>query len=277
MRKLITKSGFSLPELLIVLALVGGISLITMKVFEEQASNEAYLKASAEIQKAVNLLKTNLSNTENCRFMLSGKTIGVDITNPLQIRFRDHAAGVWALKEIIRANQAYPGFRVDRIRLMTPVTGTPNSIDLVIDFRIKSKSIKLWSWWGWDLSPGSKDKLSQTRIPIIASLLGSTVRDCGPVVSSANEDAREKFCLSLGAIAIWTGTRCQLVTHQCAPGMIPERMEENGSIITATGCVSLLNKMDLNHLIDTSRCQNNNNRYSIVSNPATNKLMLRCH
>lgn len=287
----VKQKGFSLPELLIVVAIVGGISLVTMKLVEEQASNEALLKGNAEIQKVVNLLKTNLSNVENCRAMLRDSAVATpppppavptNLINTLSIRVKNHATNLLETKEILRANTTYPGFRTDLIYVSPSANNVPSSVDLHVGFRIKNKSMKFWDGNVTD------DRLVPIRIPIIANVVSGLITDCGPVISSSNTSAREKFCLSLIAsvpageagLVEWdpAAKKCRFTDQRCLWGTIPAGLTRYGTIgpgpTNKVKCVPTQDRMDLNQLIDQTPCTNVSNVFGIGLNG--DRLVMKC-
>jgi prepilin-type N-terminal cleavage/methylation domain-containing protein len=279
MRSLSSK-GFSLPEIMISLGLLGGISLVTMKLVEEQQKNQALIKARAEVGKVISLLKNTINEGENCRSMLAGRTLnssGVSVPS-LQIPLKG-APG--SFKQILAASTTYPGFRTDTIVLIEPSGAAPGTAELRIRFKLKNREMKKWSWNLATTSPG--DTFFQEEIPLLVSRNGANqITDCGSVVSAVNVTAREKFCRSLGTAAIWNSVTqtCAFNDLRCPYGTVLTRLTNMGTL----QCDPIKNKIDLNVLFDTNyRCQNVNNNWSVVpvvpdpSQPTVYKLRIHCN
>ena len=129
--------GFTLAEMAVSLGLLGGISIVTVRLIGNQANNEAHLKAKAEIMKTTSLLKIALNDPEGCRNMLKDQVIPSVVTTPetktsiiappaiapsaapvagLYQRVRA-GGGVLAYKEILVPNAKYGLFRTGTIQL----------------------------------------------------------------------------------------------------------------------------------------------------------------
>jgi hypothetical protein len=245
--RLINRKGFSLPELTIALGLMGGISLVTMKLIDEQKSNEAYLRGRTEISKAVSVLKNALNDTENCRKMLAGVDLDTASTSlsSLEIPIKSSPTN---FMRILEANKTYNGFRTTTITVSAPAGSPPNTARVELNFRIKSRNMKLWG----DAND-SDDRIITERIPlIITKNAANVITDCGPVVSEANLTAKQKFCQSLGGAAQWdsVNSKCVFRDMTCGYGKVPTRLTSLGGVI----CEDIKNKIDLNQLFDSTQC-----------------------
>lgn len=72
MTKFQNNNGFSLVEILIGLALAGGLSLLGMQLFKQQTTGQRTVEANYEVASIVQQIKTVLSDPSNCASSLQG-------------------------------------------------------------------------------------------------------------------------------------------------------------------------------------------------------------
>lgn len=253
--------GVSLPELTVALGLMGGISLVTMKMMDEQVGNEALLKSRAEVSKTVSIVKNALNSGKNCRDVLGGRqvtaTVGSNNTvtsagsiSIQNITLKINRGGAAQNRELLAQNTYYNGFKVDTIRLVRPVGSPANTANLEVAFRVKSKNVKLW---GAGAQDDPDDRILTERIPLIVNFDSTnTLTDCGPVVSDSNATAKEKFCATLGSSATWNATtqRCEFNDMRCPRGEVMVSMTSIGG----GNCQPIHEQIDLNTLFSTQSC-----------------------
>lgn len=280
------QKGFSLPEITVALGLVAGVSLVTMKLVENNARNQNTLKASSEIQKSVALLKAALNEPERCRSILLNQTVGIGAgegnaisanPNPMVSAqgpglFQEIRSGSGtAFKELLRPNTAYPGFRTANITLRKNAPTPADYAELVVNFANETDINKRN-----DGSQTEADKGTRIVIPLVVKLNASNqITDCQPSVSEVNEAAREKFCRSLGNLAVWdsTGTKtCKFRTHQCPSGQVPSVFQSTGALT----CVPLSQQMKASDLFDAgSNCTISSGNFRIIEQGG--KLRIDCN
>lgn len=289
------QKGFSLPELVVAMGLMGGISVVTMKMVEEQKNNEAYMKARAEIQKTVALVKTAMNDPANCRRMFVGNNITAapQLTNINVSSKGSSGLAAGSAVSIFQANKIYTNnFRSTTIRLVDP--GIPSTARLELNFKIKSKNMKLWTPWTTAPSTNTNDRDYQETIDFIVMTTtpGKTITECGSVLSDVNLTAREKFCKSLnqgthtavGAVnpqtvagnegSYWDGTRCRFNKMECSFGYVMSGIDRFGKPI----CNDLKSKIKMETLFDTAqKCRNFNGGYSIRRDAGSNRLRVVCN
>ncbi len=303
----LNQKGFSLPEIMVSLGLLGGISIVTVRLIENQANNEAHLKAKAEIIKTTSILKTILNDPEGCRNMLKDQVIPPSLAGRTEIgqppaiapaaapmaglyqRVRA-GAGVLAYKEILVPNAKYGLFRTGSIGLVkTSDNDTPteilnptmmnidvDSIDLIVQFRLESKSIL--NAFRSD-NNDANDKTFLQRIPLLVTFnyVTNQIKDCGLVVSETNTAAKQKFCVSLGNMAVWDATaqRCNFVSNKCPPGQVPERQNSLATLFT---CVNMADQFKADDLFDTNPtgCIAGAGGFTVATDPGTGKLKIQC-
>lgn len=275
--------GFSLPEITVALGLVAGISLVTIKMMENQSNNELRIKFHAEVQKATGKIKAAMSDPEACRYMLKNKIIGTyaaptifgsGANDKLFARVKNHLAGTYSQIELIRPNTKYQGFKTGDIALRYPqVSNVPSVAELVITYKMENKSLL------FDDRDDTNDRRTVKQvIPLIVKQSANIISDCGPAVSDTNEVAREKFCKSLGALAQWypavgaTPSNCKFQEVKCNYGFVPEYQNSTGTI----NCVSIENQLDPNQLFDQTPCNiQASKKFMIVANGA-GRLKVQC-
>lgn len=275
-----SQRGFSLPELMIGLGLVGGISIVMMKMVEDQSNNEAYLKNRVEISKVVSLVKMSLNDPENCRAMMAGAIIDTSNARTPTVL---GTAGSWvtsggnslaiplktdpnSYKEIIKANTTYNGFSTTNITISRPTSAASNVVELNITFRMKARNSKVWSPSG---AATANDREIVEKIPFTAKLvtdLGSVTRisDCGGTVSETNLVAQRKFCDSLMGAATWDSATntCKFRELLCPYGQVVVQMTNLGGIV----CGDIRSQIRVDELFDTvSECSSSTGQYQIIN------------
>ncbi len=228
LKKLLSSySGFSMTELMVGVGLLGGVSLVTMKVMQENAGNEAYLNFTAKVNSASMLIQNAMNNAGRCNEMVVGQVRGTSLPY-LRI-----SKGGAAYEVLLQENTEYADFFVPSsgIQLTTSTLGS-NISEIVLTFKTRRQAL---------LKGGNASNLNKgmivKRIPFVTELTGTMIKSCGPVVSDADAAAKEVMCRSLGAAATWSGGVCTLVEMKCPAGQVPSQMTSMGKVI----CVSVLN------------------------------------
>lgn len=301
--------GFSLPELTVALGILGGIALVTVKLIENNANNQAHLKAKAEISKTTALLKSILNNPESCKNMLRNQLLPADnlattpnttIANPpalpagsttptfppdgglyQRITIPNTSPQQYAYKEILVNNGNYGVFRIAQngIQLRkvtdsnTVMDGTNNSVDsveMMITYRMETKSILFRSD-----NNDANDATYIQRIPLTVTFdnTSNRINNCGLTVSDATVAAKRKFCTSLGNMGEWNDTlkKCFLKETKCLPGLVPEKQNTTAQSTRLFNCVPVSDQFNALDLFDTSTtgCVSPTGKYSVVSNGGT--------
>jgi prepilin-type N-terminal cleavage/methylation domain-containing protein len=224
--KQLKQKGFSLPEIVIALGLVGGISLVTMKLMDDQSENSALLYARADISKTISGVQAALNDPVKCRKMLGGTQVsssGVSLAS-LKYDFTRPGETTAIPVVLLEAGKKYGTFQLgpNDIQLKTSETFTSgNFVDLVLHFRVKKRNAKIFD--------SDSEQVLIERIPVSITLSSAnTVSTCGSVVSESNLSAREKFCQSLaaGGMTEWvpdaSGGKCRLRALDCPQGKVPK-------------------------------------------------------
>jgi archaellin len=257
-------SGYSLVEISVALAILGGVSILTMKIVQDQKGNETYIKSKAEVQNAISILRSTLADDENCRAMLAGKSFqkpstgsdGVELQSLfLPIRGKVDASGNAIGKEFLKKDQPYKGFSVKSIHLAGDDTITqkstsqPQTGKLIIKFEIKNRNLALWS-------KANSNQVITHSLPISGTVGANSVNlsDCGISESEMNITAKQKFCLSLGSAAVWDAVnkKCNFSSSMtCPEGEVMVKMNSLGGVV----CEPIKDAIKLDDLFDTSGCQ----------------------
>lgn len=263
------QKGFSLTEIMIAVGLMGGVSLVSMKLMDNQAGNERVLKSSAEVGKAVAMLQAAIANDASCKSLLQNTvpTTGAGTAiSPLRKLTR-----TGEYMEILSDNKNYGAFflkpgDIRFVHVSDNPAGTVTA-NLVITFRTRKAGAK----GNFTSDTGSAiDNTTVRTIPVEYKPVSATNRavvSCGPVLSEANEMARKKFCASLDpseteaqnniagvGFAYWNGSRCILNSKDCPWGEVPKEMTNLGNV----QCVPLETTIDaaaLQQMFDTTTCR----------------------
>lgn len=303
---------------MISLGLLGGISIVTVKLIENQANNEAHLKAKAEIMKATSLLKSIINDPASCRNMFLNQQLAVDMTTAMPIGSPPAiapavappaglyqkikiSASNYGYKEILVPNAKYGLFRTGTIQLVktsdnnTPTTILPtllnpttltvdvDNVDLIVQFRLETKSIL--NAFRSD-NNDSNDKTFLQRIPMMvtfnAAVVPNTIRDCGLITSEVNVAAKQKFCESLGNMALWDidTQKCSFKSNKCPYGQVPDEQNSTAALFT---CVNIVDKFKADDLFDTdpTGCTAGAGGFSVETHPGpgpnAGKLRIKCN
>lgn len=251
----------TLVELLIGAALMGGVGLVAAKLMGDQASNQVYLKNSAEVASMVSKVEGLMNNPANCKSMLSGKIISASPGTPMGASGTTEAT-LMALGTMHVLGEAnYGTFTIpdNGIRLERSIYGTAIT-DLVITFNMNSSSIM----------SRHRDQIIR-RIPFVSQDDTGSLTNCGPVLKTAETVGQKKMCDSLGGAAAWNGTKCVLNQVKCDPGQVVTKMTSLGGII----CEDISTQVNLNELFDLNgvSCIGKPNIY--IENTGT-KLKVNC-
>lgn len=264
--KILNSRGFSLPEITVALGLMGGISLVTMKLMEEQSGNQALITANSQVQNTVSVIQGALRNPDTCRKMLGNVAKGTSFST-LEYGIPDRTnPAIEIRKKLLDTNVKYDKFRIESIKFQDSTTGTPSATtaELEIIFRINKKSMSMWA-----PDQDTNDTSIKKRLPLVVKMDGANkLSDCGPATSDTNSSAREKFCKSMGGAAVWNGATCKLSnTMSCPYGQIPQKLTSLGKAI----CVPI----PINQVFDDTPCTNNSNSFTIETTP-DGRLKVKC-
>lgn len=234
-----------MTEMVVGVALLGGISMITMRAMQQQAGNSASLNFSAEVNKATNLLMTNLNNASRCNSMFVG--VLRDPTPFTEAAFwagtLNAAYDISELKvatsateymSLLKTGTTYPGIGSVSMHLSASTMGS-SVTELIVVFRSNSEMNKNGAASVMDKSRGYKI----VKIPFVTTMDKTTtnkITSCGPIVSDEDIAAKEQLCGTLGSAATWNSTTktCTLNSMTCPAGQIPTQMTSLGKLI----CIS---------------------------------------
>ncbi len=255
-KKLLKARGFSMPELMIGVGILGGISLVTMKMLENQSSNESYLKFVSDVNITTTQVQTYLNDINRCQTMLAGYAKSATVNPGLIADTLTQLAITQGgkTKVIMRENTVYSRSFISfyippqGIRLGSSSFGA-TSAELVITFNLRSASIMKRRD-----TTGASDMSVTKRIPFVASFNadGVTIKACGPVVSDANSIAKQKLCNAFIAksAAYWDGSNCIFnpnpATMKCTYPYVVRAVSNLGEL----QCDHVLDRLTLEEVFD---------------------------
>ncbi len=250
-------SGFSMTEIMVAMGLLGGVSLVGMKLAQESTSNESYLRFKSEVAKASAIVQTYLSDPNTCRTLLVGEARLDNPTIPTATGYLNGDGRIVIMNKAGTANivlleddTVYDGFRIPQGGILLAkskfeTTTTTKVTDLVIVFEVKSRNIAMRG--GANAYPERIIK----RIPIRTEHnTDGTIKACGNVIDvDSNLEAKKSLCDNLGAAAAtWDGTECRIKEAKCPLGEVPREMTSLGHF----NCVPVEDKIDPSIIFDTA-------------------------
>ncbi len=199
------KDGFSLAEVMVAAGLIGALSLVMMKLTENQAVTQKRAESSFEINTISNIISQNLLVTEACSATLGVGTAVVD--NAVITNIRNRKGNV-----LFNTTNKY-GNRQIKINAMTIDDVTINSgagtnqygeLNLLIQFEKLSKVL-------------SGNKLITKKFPVNVEVdsSGNLVK-CYSSTENAVRSAKEEACSDLGGVFIEATDKCNLTTYSLA-------------------------------------------------------------
>ena len=286
LKKLLRNSGMSMTELMVGAGLLGGISLVMMRVTQQNSANEAYMRFSASVNKAALQVQNNINNKSRCSEMLVGE---VRDTTPYpgnsptgRVCGGQGGACSYSLRTtkgtgyevLLAADTEYAeGFYIPPygIQLAQSSMGAAVS-ELIITFKMRNRVLSKNAANIKDTAAANQGTIVK-RIPFVSELAGATLKSCGPVVSDSDLAAKEVLCRSLGAAGTWTGSNCILREVKCPAGQVPSQMTSLGTFI----CISVLNNEMRDALFDysDSTCPPGQNAISLAAG-AGGKIRVVC-
>lgn len=278
--KIFDQKGFSLTEVMVGVGLLGGVSIVTMKIMQDQAGNERMLRASTEVNKTISILQGAVSKPASCANMFKGIVPTAAGTNINSLR-SDTAGTKWI--EYLNDSKNYGAFflqpgDIKLVLVQAGAAGATSKGELVLNFRVRKNGVQA----NFTSETGSQnDNLVTKRLPIefTADPVSGAVAGCGPVLSDANEMARIKFCQSMDpneditlneheiagkGVSYWNPTtkKCNLNSMDCPHGQVPQDMTSLGGV----NCVPLEDTMDaaaLQQMFTPGTCQSNGGNYTL--------------
>ncbi len=275
-----------MTELMVGAGLLGGISLVMMRVTQQNSSNEAYMRFSANVNKAALQVQNNINNRTRCSEMLVGE---VRDTTPYpgnsatgRVCGGQGGACSYSLRTtkgagyevLLAADTEYAeGFYIPPYGIQLAQSSMGAAVtELIITFKMRNKVLSKNAANIKDTAAANQGTIVK-RIPFVSELAGTTLKSCGPVVSDSDLAAKEVLCRSLGAAGTWTGSNCILREVKCPAGQVPSEMTSLGTFI----CISVLNNAMRDSLFDysDSTCPPGQNAISLAAG-AGGKIRVVC-
>lgn len=274
--------GFTLVELVVTLGLMGMVSLITMKVMENQSASQLSVEATAEINSTVSLIAGAINDPVKCNQMFAGRNIN-SVINELryQVTTSVPPADVYLLQSR-NAGKIYRYFYIDDGDMTLSQDPTNMGMaNLNIFFNVQSMAISQKI----NLFSHINSRTVRRQIPFnVVTDAALNILSCGPLASRSNLVAKQIACESLDntGLVVWDAgsSRCRLRKNICPPGQIPVNFDAAGNIRCRTGGnqVRVEEIFDLSYMTNSCAGSGANIKrfWGIVADPTTGKLRINC-
>lgn len=250
---------------------MAGISIVTMKVMEDNAGNDAFLKWTASVNQAALQIQNNINNSSRCTEMLVGELVDPAAwpsQSPTARICGDQASGAGTCSNALRirkgtgfevllqADTEYAeGFYIPPYGIQLATSPNGSSIaELILTFKTRNRNMRQNDPTVKATSAAGRSGQVIKRIPFIVEKDTTTgrVKSCGQVVSDADVAAKEQLCKQLGIAATWNSVTktCTLNSSQfnCPAGEIPSQLSSLGKVV----CVAANSVANLNEFFDFS-------------------------
>ena len=277
------QKGFSLVELVVTLGLMGMVSLITMKVMENQSAAQLSVEATAEINSTVSLIAGAVNDPAKCHQMFAGRNINSVIN---ELRYQVATSGAPAdvyLLQSRNVGKIYRYFYIDDGDMtLSQDPSNMGMANLNIFFNVQSMAISQKI----NLFSQLNSRTVRRQIPFnVVTDASLNILSCGPLASRNNILAKEIACrglLNTGLVTWDSGSsRCLLRRNVCPAGEIPVNFDASGNIVCNTGGdqVRVEEIFDLSYMTNNCAVSGTNPLrvyWGIVADPATGKLRINC-
>ncbi len=275
------QKGFTLVELVVTLGLMGMVSLITMKVMENQSAAQLSVEATAEINTTVSLIAGAINDPIKCNQMFAGRNIN-SVINELRYQVPTSAppADVYLLQSR-NVGKIYRYFYIDDGDMtLSQDSSNMGMANLNIFFNVQSMAISQKI----NLFAHINSRTVRRQIPFnVVTDAALNILSCGPLASRSNLVAKQIACESLvnTGLVYWdTGlARCRLRRNVCPYGTIPINFDATGNIRCQTGQsqVRVEEIFDLSYMTNSCAGSGHLKRYwGIVADPSSGKLRINC-
>jgi prepilin-type N-terminal cleavage/methylation domain-containing protein len=247
-----SKKGFSLPEIMIAVAISGVVALGAAQMMSDNQKNQSYVQTIAEINNMTNVVKMAIGDKKNCNSFLSGLTRGggANIEGaPLNYTSIDIGDNSRKTSIVQISPFTYGKFSVAEIRLYKSAEDPKVKIlELTFDY----KNSPFMKEAGTDrkriikkISFLADYKVGTTGLPAASDPL-----ECGDLVEDTLLESQEALCRSLGADFAEWGTpianQCNIKEFKCPAGQVAWVVTSLGKVV----CKNTEDTLDPNALID---------------------------
>lgn len=273
------QKGFTLVELVVTLGLMGMVSLVTMKVMENQSAAQLSVEATAEINTTVSLIAGAINDPIKCSQMFVGRNIN-SVINELryQVTTSLPPADVYLLQSR-NAGKIYRYFYIDDGDMtLSQDPSNMGMANLNIFFNVQSMAISQKV----NLFNQINSRTVRRQIPFnVVTDAGLNILSCGPLASRSNLVAKQIACegLQRSGIVEWHAatSRCRVKRNLCPRDQIPVNFHPDGSI----KCDSARNQVRVEEVFDftymTNSCFGSGQKlWSVVADPSSGKLRINC-
>lgn len=228
------QQGFSLPELLLSVGLLGGLSLITMKLTGDSEAGKNYILRSSHISQLVSEVQSAINEPSRCMAIFGATTLapGIDrgsINNPAVLQNIKYTLPNGTEKIVLESGtpgspKEYNGVFINSgdIKVMPSAAISDHITDIEITFRLKQAIL---------FSSLPQEQLIKKRFSVSTRIDSSNhVVSCRGLIQDSDVVTRENLCKTLGDVAHWDAIteQCRHVPKICGYGKIPSTIEAFG-------------------------------------------------
>lgn len=239
--KIFNKKGFSLVELMLAVAIGGGVALLGSKLVSDQVTNQKYVSLMAEINKITAIAQQNLSVKDSCNKTFNIFQYSTNFSNGQQLPAILNSQGSPVISEgdyknfILKMNVTDTNLATNLKQVNLIFIYKPNSILPKKD--IVTSEIRLFL----NVSGNSNGQ----------GYLPTDKWKCGEIFIDSKTLAWEKLCADLGtAFATWDSVNkvCKINQFKCPFGQFPTSLAKLGLFT----CKPAVQALDLSQMINTT-------------------------
>lgn len=237
----LNQKGVSLVELMLALAIGGGVALLGSKLMSDQISGQKYVSLMKEINKITAIAQQNLSVKDACNKTFSIYQYSTNFTTGQDLPAILNASGSPVVK-----SGSYPDFSLAMTVTDTNLATNLKQVNLVFTYKPNS------------ILPKKSTVKSEIRLFMNVdgnqNGQGYQATDkwkCGEVFIDSKTLAWEKLCGDLGtAFATWDSVNkiCKINQFKCPFGQAPTSLAKLGLFT----CKPAVQALDLSQMINTT-------------------------
>ena len=274
-----SNKGFSLPEVMIAVAISGVVALGAAKMMSDNQKNQSYVQTIAEINTMTNVVKMAIGDKKNCNSFISGLTRSGEAALVSGVDYTSIDIGDPSRKtSIVKVHPfTYGKFYVRGVRLYSSAENPKvKKIELTFDYKNSPYMME----GGTDRKRIIKNIsfLADYKMGPTGIASASDPLECGDLVEDTLLESQEALCRSLGTdFAEWgtpVANKCNIKEFKCPAGQVPWVVTSLGKVI----CKNTEDTLDPNALIDGSavncpetssniRIEFSGGRYRLICSP----------
>jgi prepilin-type N-terminal cleavage/methylation domain-containing protein len=275
------QKGFSLVELVVTVGLMGVVSLLTMRIMENQSAAQLSVEVTAEINNTVSLISQAINDPRKCAQMFAGRNVNSTVDElSYQITSVTPPSTAYLL-QTRNDGKIYRYFYVEDGDITLSQDTAMGMANLNIVFKVQSMS----SAQKLNLFSMMNARTVRRQIPFNVVTDGSlNILACGPIASQGNLEAKRIACNSLArtGVTTWNAVtaRCEISPKACPFGQLPVNFDAFGNIVCrqANTLIQVEDIFDLDHSTDCQPLTGGRvlSLWGITTNPSNGKLRLSC-